>query len=105
MAEKWSGKYDIVVKLWEKNWQGLTTFFDYPADIRHIIDTTITVDAYHRQLGRVTKTKSSFPSPEVTRKLRYLATVDITRKWTKPIRNWPEVVNRLEIYFEDRIEL
>ncbi len=62
-AEKWSEKYAIAVKSWEKNWEDLTTFFDYPADIRLIIYTTNTVEAHHRQLRRDTKTKSSFPSP------------------------------------------
>jgi transposase-like protein len=104
LAEKWGSKYAIAVKSWEKNWDDLTTFFDYPADIRRIIYTTNTVEAYHRQLRRVTKTKSSFPSPEAARKLLYLATVDITRKWTMPIRNWPQVLNQLVIRFEDRIE-
>jgi putative transposase len=104
LAEKWSGKYAIAVKSWEKNWEDLTTFFNYPADIRRIIYTTNTVEAYHRQLRKVTKTKSSFPSPEAVRKLLYLATVDITRKWTMPIRNWPQVLNQLVIRFEDRID-
>ena len=104
LAEKWSGKYAIAVKSWEKNWEDLTTFFNYPADIRRIIYTTNTVEAYHRQLRRVTKTKSSFPSPEAARKLLYLATVDITRKWTMPIQNWPQVLNQLVIRFEDRID-
>lgn len=77
--------------------------FDYPADIRRIIYTTNTVEAYHRQIRRVTKTKSSFPSPEAARKLLYLATVDIKRKWTRPIWNWPQVLNQLGIRFEDRM--
>jgi transposase-like protein len=87
LAERWSGKYAIAVKSWEKNWEDLTTFFDFPADIRRIIYTTNTVEAYHRQIRRVTKTKSSFPSPEAARKLLYLATVNIKRKWTRPIMN------------------
>ena len=86
------------------NWEDLTTFFDYPADIRRIIYTTNTVEAYHRQVRRVIKNKSSFPSPEAARKLLYLATVDIHRKWTRPVMNWPQVLNQLVIRFEDRID-
>jgi transposase-like protein len=89
LAEEWSGKYAIAVKSWEKNWEDLTTFFDYPADIRRIVYTTNTVKAYHRQIRRVTKMKSSFLSPEAARKLLYLARVDITRKWTMPIGTGP----------------
>lgn len=104
LGEKWGDKYAIAVKSWEKNWEDLTIFFNYPADIRRIIYTTNTVESYHRQLRKVIKTKASFPSPEAARKLLYLATVDITRKWTKPIMNWPQVLNQLVIRFEDRID-
>jgi transposase-like protein len=104
LGETWGGQYAIAVKSWENNWDDLSTFFDYPAEIRRIIYTTNTVEAYHRQIRRVTKTKSSFPTPEAARKLLYLATVDIQRKWTRPLWNWPQVLNQLGIRFEDRID-
>ncbi len=104
LGETWGGQYAIAVKSWENNWDDLSTFFDYPAEIRRIIYTTNTVEAYHRQIRRVTKTKSSFPTPEAARKLLYLATVDIQRKWTRPLWNWPQVLNQLGIRFDDRIE-
>jgi len=105
LAEDWAGKYAIAVKSWENNWDDLTTFFAYPAEIRRIIYTTNSVEGYHRQLRKVTKTKSSFPTPEAARKLLYLATMDITRKWTAPIRDWALVLNQLVIRFEDRIAI
>ena len=95
----------IAVKSWENNWEDLTTFFAYPAEIRRIIYTTNSVEGYHRQLRKVIKTKSSFPAPEAARKLLYLATMDITRKWTAPIRDWALVLNQLVIRFEDRIAI
>ena len=105
LAEDWAGKYAVAVKSWENNWDDLTTFFAYPAEIRRIIYTTNSVEGYHRQLRKVTKTKSSFPTPEAARKLLYLVTMDITRKWTAPIRNWALVLNQLVIRFEDRIAI
>ena len=105
LADEWAGKYAIAVKSWENNWDDLTTFFAYPAEIRRIIYTTNSVEGYHRQLRKVTKTKSSFPAPEAARKLLYLATMDITRKWTAPLRNWALVLNQLVIRFEDRIAI
>jgi putative transposase len=105
LADEWAGQYAIAVKSWENNWDDLTTFFAYPAEIRRIIYTTNSVEGYHRQLRKVTKTKSSFPAPEAARKLLYLATMDITRKWTAPLRNWALVLNQLAIRFEDRIAI
>lgn len=104
LAETWGGKYAAAVRSWQTHWPELSTFFDYPPDIRRIIYTTNSVEGYHRQIRKVTKTKSSFPSPEAVRKLLYLATVDITAKWTMPLYNWPTVLNQLVIRFEDRLD-
>lgn len=102
LAETWQGKYAAAVKAWQNNWEELATFFDFPAEIRRLIYTTNTVEGYHRQLRKVLKNKASFPTPESARKLLYLANVDITKKWTMPIRNWPLILNQLAIRFEER---
>jgi transposase-like protein len=53
----------------------------------------------------VLKNKSSFPTDQAARKLLYLATMDITKKWTAPLRNWPLILNQLAIRFEGRCPL
>ncbi|MEA3325798.1 MAG: hypothetical protein U9R53_00550 [Chloroflexota bacterium] len=35
-------------------------------------------------------------------KLLYLATMDITKKWSAPIRNWLLILNQLAIRFDER---
>lgn len=102
LHEKWSAKYGAAVRSWQNNWGELATFFDFPKEIRRLIYTTNTVEGYHRQLRKVIKNKSSFPTPQAVRKLLYLATMDISKKWTAPIRNWPLILNQLAIRFEDR---
>ncbi len=102
---KWSDKYAIAVRSWENNWDELSTFFDFPAEIRRLIYTTNTIEGYNRQLRKVTKNKASFPSPQAVRKLLYLANINIIKKWTKPIFNWPLILNQLAIRFEDRFPL
>jgi len=101
----WGGKYAIGVRSWRQNWERLSTFFQFPAEIRRLIYTTNTVEGYNRQVRKVTKTKSSFPSPEATRKLLYLVTRDITRKWDRPIWDWPKILNQLAIRFEGRMPI
>lgn len=54
--EKWGKKYLIVFKSWRTNWDDLTQYFKYPSEIRRIIYTTNTVEGFHRQLRKVTKT-------------------------------------------------
>jgi len=102
LEKNWKGKYAAAIKSWQNNWEELATFFQFPKEIRRLICTTNTVEGYHRQLRKRTKTKSMFPSPQAARKLLYLATMDITKKWTSPIRNWPLILNQLAIRVEDR---
>jgi len=102
LEQTWKTKYAAAVRSWQNNWEDLSTFFEFPQEIRRLIYTTNTVEGYHRQLRKVTKNKGSFPTEQAVRKLLYLATMDITRKWTAPISNWPLILNQLAIRFEDR---
>lgn len=102
--EKWGKKHPIVIKSWESNWLELTTYFKYPYEIRRMIYTTNIIEGYHRQLRKVTKTKTAYPSDEALRKIIYLATVDAAKKWTMPIRNWTDCISQLAIYFEGRLD-
>ena len=105
LGDTWRGKYALAVRSWENNWPDLSTFFDYPAEIRRLIYTTNTVEGYNRQLRKVIKTKGGFPNAEAARKLLFLATQDIAKKWTKPMMNWAMILNQLTIRFEDRLSL
>jgi putative transposase len=51
LAEIWANKYAIAVKSWEKNWEDLTIFFNYPVEIRRIIYKTNSVESYHGSYG------------------------------------------------------
>jgi len=105
LADQWRSKYAVAVRSWENNWDDLATFFDYPAEIRRLIYTTNSVEGYHRQLRKVIKTKGGFPNGEAVRKLLYLATRNITKKWTAPTQNWATILNQLVIRFESRLSL
>jgi transposase-like protein len=101
--EKWGTKYPSLVKSWETNWLELTTYFSYPVEIRKLIYTTNTIEAFHRQLRKVTKTKTAYPTDNALRKIVYLATVGVTDKWTIPIPGWLECRQQFEIMFEGRL--
>lgn len=99
---KWGKKYPAAIKSWENNWDILSTFYVYPPEIRRIIYTTNIIEGLHRQFRKVTKTKAAFPSDDSLRKMLYLASNNIIKKWTQRYRNWDLVLNHLSILFEDR---
>jgi putative transposase len=102
-VEKWQKKYPVVTKSWQNNWHKLSTFFKYNDDIRRIIYTTNTIEGYHRQIRKVTKTKGAFTSDMALLKLVYLATIRIKEKWTQPLPNWSLTIQQLSIIFEGRV--
>jgi transposase-like protein len=105
LDEQWSDKYATAVRSWQNNWIELSTFFDFPAQVRRLIYTNNNIEGYNRQLRKVTKNKASFPTEQAVRKLLFLANVHITKKWTRPILDWPSILNQLAIRFGDRIPL
>jgi len=102
--EKWGNKYPLAVKSWRNNWAEISTFFRYPEEIRRLIYTTNTIESYHRQLRKVTKSKSVFPTDDALLKMLYLATMDVTRKWTTRVKNWAIILAQFSVYFEDRLK-
>jgi transposase-like protein len=105
LAEKWGDRYPAAIRSWENNWTELSTFFDFPAQIRRLIYTNNAIEGYHRQLRKVTKNKAVFPTPKSVRKLLYLAQMNIQKKWSMPIPNWAKIRNQLAIRFEGRFPL
>lgn len=102
-GEKWDSKYPKIRKSWTEKWATLSTYFKYPDAVRRLIYTTNTIEGFNRQLRKVTKNKTIFPSDDSLLKMLYLATMDITKKWTGRRRDWPEIRAQLEIYFEERL--
>lgn len=105
LSEKWGTKYPIVLESWQRNWEELSTYFEYAEPIRKIIYTTNAVEGFHRQIRKVTKTKGAFTNDMALLKLVYLATKNIEKKWTSPLQNWGLTIQQLCIKFENRIEL
>jgi len=99
--EKWESKYLNAIKSWEDNWDNLSTFFEFPTNIRKIIYTTNVIESLNSQFRKVTKTKLIFPNDESLLKMLYLATEKIHLKWTRNYPDWDLVINQLKIVFSD----
>jgi len=100
----WGDKYPLIVRSWRNNWAEISTFFKYPPEIRKIIYTTNMIESYHRQLRKVTKGKSIFPTDEALLKMLYMATQDVLKRWTGRIQNWGQILLQLSIYFPDKVK-
>ena len=101
--EKWSRKYPKIASSWRSKWPNLATYFKYPQEVRTLIYTTNSIENFNRQLRKVTKAKSVFPTDDSLLKMLYLAMTDITRKWTGRRKDWGVIHSQLEVFFADRL--
>jgi putative transposase len=99
---KWGGKYQAIGKLWKENWDRISPFYDFPAEVRRMIYTTNAVESLHMTLRKIIKTRGSFPSEEAALKLLYLALRNVTAKW-EAIQYWKQALNQFEVLWGDRI--
>lgn len=102
-SEAWDGKYPAITKAWRADWAELTTFFDYPPDIRKVIYTTNAIESLNHQLRKTIKNRGAFPDDEAVMRLLYLAIQNAARRWTMPVRDWPAARNQFMIRFGDRM--
>ena len=102
-AEKWDKKYPKIARSWRDNWPNLSTYFKYPQEVRRLIYTTNTIEGFNRQLRKVTKSKSVFPTDDSLLKTLYLAMMDITKKWTGRRQDWSLIHAQLSVFFADRM--
>lgn len=101
--ETWGKKYPKIGESWRRHWPNLSTYFKYPQAVRTLIYTTNAIENFNRQLRKVTKSKSVFPTDDSLLKMLYLAMMDITKKWTGRRRDWAEIYSQLQIYFAERM--
>ncbi len=102
-SDRWDSKYPQISRSWTAHWDNLNTRFNYPEDIRRAIYTTNAIESLNSVIRKAIKKRKLFPTDESARKVIYLAIRDASKKWTMPIRNWRQALNRFMIMFEDRL--
>ena len=75
-AEKWDSQFPTISKSWHANWERITPFFAYPADIRRVIYTANTIESVNMSLRKIIKNRGSFPTDESALELLYLTFSD-----------------------------
>jgi transposase-like protein len=104
-AKKWDSKYRYAIQSWHNNWKNLTSYFDFPVEIRKIIYTTNTIENLNRGIRKYVKTKVQFPDDQAAEKAVFLAIMNIEKKWSMTLQNWGLVLHQFATIFENRCQL
>lgn len=103
VTEKWKGQYPGAMGRWYDNWDAIATIFKFSKDTRAAFYTTNSIESLNASYRRLNRQRSVFPSPQALLKALYLATFEVAKKWTVPIRSWGKVYGELAIMYEGRL--
>ena len=90
------------MKRWYDNWDAITPIFKFSPDVRKVIYTKNAIESLNSTYRKLNRQRSVFPSDTALLKALYLATFEVTKKWTMSIRNWVQVYGELSIMYEGR---
>ncbi len=96
VTEKRNEKHPNAMKIWEQNWDVLTPIFKFSTDVRKVIYTTNAIESLNSTYKKLNRQRTVFPNDKAFLKALYLATLQVTKKWTQPLRN-------LERYMESSL--
>jgi len=94
-------KLKVIADLWERNWERVIPFFQFPEEIRKVIYTTNAVESLNMSLRKVTKNRGSFPTEDAAFKLLYLALRNAAKNWST-VQFWKEAMAQFELVYPGR---
>ena len=103
VTEKWSEHYPHAMKRWHDNWDVVSPIFKFSQDVRTAFYTTNAIESLNASYRKLNRQRSVFPSAQALLKALYLATFEVSKKWTMPVRNWGKIRGELAIMFPERM--
>ena len=103
--DKWRNKYPMVATAWRKRWDEIIPFLRFPPDMRKAIYTTNAIEALNRQVRKIIKTRSAFPTDDAALKLLFLALRNAQKTWGRPFPQFSLALAQFAIHFDGRLSL
>nr|WP_232623221.1 IS256 family transposase [Fusobacterium canifelinum] len=102
VSEKWKEKYPNSMISWYQNWDVLTPIFKFSLEVRKVIYTTNAIESLNSTYKKLNRQRTVYPSDKALLKVLYLSTMEATKKWSQPLRNWGKVYGEFSIMYEGR---
>jgi transposase-like protein len=99
--DEWGKRYPAIGQAWRRAWEHVVPFFAFAPDVRKMIYTTNAVEALHRSLRKIIKTRGSFPNDDAALKLLYLAIKNAGLRWRRGVE-WTAAMGQFAIQFGSR---
>jgi len=99
----WGDKYSYIVEQWESNWDELIAFMDFPIGMRKMIYTTNPVEALHRVMRKLIKSKGAWVSQTALTKQLYLSLMHNEKSWRRKAYGWAQIQRDIMKKYPERI--
>lgn len=99
----WADKYSYIVDQWLSNWEELLAFMDFPTGMRKMIYTTNPVEALHRVMRKLIKSKAAWVSQTALTKQLYLSLMHNEKSWKRKAYGWLQIQRDIMEKYPDRI--
>jgi putative transposase len=100
---KWGNEYPLALKIWDRDWERISTMYRFTEELRKLIYTTNAIESVHSQFRKVTRSKNQFPDDISVLKILYLSSIEVSKKWTMRLPNWNRILSELSIHFGERV--
>ena len=85
-------------------WYLILLIISLPEAIRRAIYTTNAIESLNSVIRKSIRNRKIFNHDDSAFKIVFLAIEAASKKWTMPIRNWPQAMNQFIILHEDRLK-
>ena len=103
LEDKWKNKYPGAIQSWIDNWDVLSVFFKFSAEIRKVMYTTNAIESLNSTYKRLNRNRKVFPTDMSLLKALYLSTLKAEKKWSVRTPNWDICLSQFRIMYEGRI--
>jgi transposase-like protein len=100
---EWGKKYQYIVKQWTENWDELMAFLDFPLAMHKMIYTTNPVEALHRIMRKLIKSKAAWVSETALLKQIYLSIKKNEKSWKRKAYGWTSIQRAIMEMYPERI--
>jgi len=100
---EWGSKYGYIVEQWQSNWDELLAFMDFPEGMRKMIYTTNPVEALHRVMRKLIKSKAAWVSSTALTKQLYLSLTHNEKSWKRKAYGWKQIQRDIMKKYPERV--
>ena len=102
--QQWSRAYGYITQQWRQHWEELTAYFSFSSPLRRMIYTTNPVEALHRIMRKLIKSKAAWVSDTALIKQLFMSLMYNEKSWRRRAYHWKVIQRELLEKYPERVQ-